>query len=99
MKFDHFSQRGTEEPWKIFKLFDDMVNSLPFRKVSLDSKVQPKLGWTSQDEVKTPIKEGFVQMRDPVKAESMGSSSWLSLSFKRMTLWNSETNRMEVGIN
>ena len=63
-----------------------MVNSLPFRKVSLDSRVQSKLGWTSQDEVKTPIKEGFVQMRDPVKAEGMGSSSWLSPSLEKMTL-------------
>ena len=38
-------------------------------------------------------------MRDPVKAEGMGSSSWLSLSLERMTLWDSETNRMDVGIN
>ena len=38
-------------------------------------------------------------MRDPVKAEVMGSSSWLSPSLERMTLWDSETNRMEVGIN
>ena len=99
MKFDHFSWGGTEESWKIFKLFDDLVNSLPFRKVSLDSRVQWKLGWTSQDEVKRPFKEGFVQMRDPVKTEGMGSSSWLSPSLERMTLWNWKTDKMEVGIN